>query len=121
MILRPPRSTRVRSSAASDVYKRQIIDRSFDKRLGRHLLDQGHRKTDTLKERYSLGIDSFPIFRFWDAIADVYPKNAQRESVRSGQISLRTGRNLGGGRCMGHGRRHGYQPHRTASFLEGTK
>src|SRR5665811_2257883 len=26
MIRRPPRSTRVRSSAASDVYKRQVID-----------------------------------------------------------------------------------------------
>ena len=27
MIRRPPRSTRVRSSAASDVYKRQLLDR----------------------------------------------------------------------------------------------
>ncbi|WP_460379460.1 hypothetical protein, partial [Staphylococcus aureus] len=27
MIRRPPRSTRVRSSAASDVYKRQVIKR----------------------------------------------------------------------------------------------
>ncbi|WP_460379454.1 hypothetical protein, partial [Staphylococcus aureus] len=29
MIRRPPRSTRVRSSAASDVYKRQMIGRFF--------------------------------------------------------------------------------------------
>src|SRR5665811_2218033 len=29
MIRRPPRSTRVRSSAASDVYKRQVRDRSY--------------------------------------------------------------------------------------------
>src|SRR5665811_1688606 len=32
MIRRPPRSTRVRSSAASDVYKRQITIRSSDDR-----------------------------------------------------------------------------------------
>src|SRR5665811_303760 len=42
MIRRPPRSTRVRSSAASDVYKRQLVflELGFDHRQGQRRADQ---------------------------------------------------------------------------------
>src|SRR5665811_1393701 len=47
MIRRPPRSTRVRSSAASDVYKRQLIalrPRPLRKIVGDHLRSLGDRR-----------------------------------------------------------------------------
>src|SRR5450756_2299025 len=40
MIRRPPRSTQSRSSAASDVYKRQVLTRACDKRWHKTLLHQ---------------------------------------------------------------------------------
>src|SRR5665811_767688 len=37
MIRQPPRSTRVRSSAASDVYKRQLLDRNLRFHAGQRI------------------------------------------------------------------------------------
>src|SRR5665811_1950403 len=57
MIRRPPRSTRVRSSAASDVYKRQIIHRpaGMNERLPLRLLM--NQPVDPLME----GLEQIPI------------------------------------------------------------
>src|SRR5665811_2626064 len=44
MIRRPPRSTRVRSSAASDVYKRQGYERSLEQELSGYLLEHARRR-----------------------------------------------------------------------------
>src|SRR5665811_2433709 len=57
MIRRPPRSTRVRSSAASDVYKRQGLLRQ-----GVYLRHQGHQRRgdigpDVLLSRYGEKLD----------------------------------------------------------------
>ena len=50
MIRRPPRSTRVRSSAASDVYKRQSLDfRVVSEAL--FVYDDAERTTASLKEK----------------------------------------------------------------------
>ena len=44
MIRRPPRSTQSRSSAASDVYKRQIHDREHDRKDEQNYSDRFNRR-----------------------------------------------------------------------------
>src|SRR5450756_166140 len=52
MIRRPPRSTQSRSSAASDVYKRQVIRSALERRSGSALPEAGGGSTSTaLPER----------------------------------------------------------------------
>src|SRR5665811_1392286 len=53
MIRRPPRSTRVRSSAASDVYKRQFIERALALNLNQRIFSTS---PTTLYEITELGI-----------------------------------------------------------------
>src|SRR5450756_2547051 len=58
MIRRPPRSTQSRSSAASDVYKRQVglvteylvIEATSGRRVGRHMT----RQVDALRDHFVL-------------------------------------------------------------------
>src|SRR5665811_1019835 len=65
MIRRPPRSTRVRSSAASDVYKRQVLNMrericALEPRDDRILLTTLRTHEDILPASDAGGIDQLP-------------------------------------------------------------
>ena len=81
MIRRPPRSTLDRSSAASDVYKRQVFDSSFD--LRQDVISVPNFKT---KEKmdfvfnmqvYQLGCDTMP------NVCLLYTSPSPRDRTRS--------------------------------------
>src|SRR5450756_3205752 len=56
MIRRPPRSTQSRSSAASDVYKRQVLEvHSKDRRISLGLKQLEPNPWTTIDSRYSVG------------------------------------------------------------------
>ena len=59
MIRRPPRSTQSRSSAASDVYKRQALEDSID-RL--------QKKDTVIITRYKEKIDSVYVYNYYDYV-----------------------------------------------------
>src|SRR5665811_1946185 len=68
MIRRPPRSTRVRSSAASDVYKRQLGPPPRQTTLARHALTKRSRLrwiALTRETPVEQGFHCFRVFGFW--------------------------------------------------------
>src|SRR5665811_938752 len=81
MIRRPPRSTRVRSSAASDVYKRQMY--KGDRSRKENLVDYGFRLPSALDNR-PLRFDEFERLMKQTFFCSATP--AEYERTHSGQV-----------------------------------
>ena len=71
MIRRPPRSTQSRSSAASDVYKRQVLEGLVDKLIRRHPHIFGEAEAK----------DTAEVLRQWERIKKTEAHSAGLESI----------------------------------------
>ena len=77
MIRRPPRSTQSRSSAASDVYKRQVLDFGLWARIERDELRSAARSLGVGVELHYLGASTDELWRRIEARNSEPPWNSE--------------------------------------------
>ena len=71
MIRRPPRSTQSRSSAASDVYKRQSIDDYFNNVIKKHELTRKDKEEDRMKHVRVTNANVEPVFFAYKSLPEL--------------------------------------------------